>query len=108
MLAVDAGGNVYGTTQQGAKYGGGTIFKLSAARKLTILHAFDAAAGDGSGPLQGLVRSGTGALYGTAAGDAISTNGSVFEGDRDRRLSNPLRVREQRRRALPLFGRRGR
>ncbi len=79
MLAVDAGGNVYGTTQQGGKYGGGTIFKLSAARKLTILHAFDAAAGDGSGPLQGLVRSGTGALYGTAAGGAISTNGSVFE-----------------------------
>lgn len=79
MLAVDAAGNVYGTTQQGGKFSGGTIFKLSTARKLTVLHAFDAAAGDGSGPLQGLVRSTTGALYGAAAGGAISTNGSVFE-----------------------------
>jgi uncharacterized repeat protein (TIGR03803 family) len=79
MLVVDAAGNLYGTTQQGGKFGGGTIFKLSTALKLTVLHAFDPAAGDGSGPLQGLVRNGTGALYGSAAGGAISTNGSVFE-----------------------------
>jgi uncharacterized repeat protein (TIGR03803 family) len=79
MLAIDAGGNVYGTTQQGGQYGGGTIFMLTAARKFSVLHAFDPAAGDGSGPLQGLVRSGTGSLYGAASGGAINTNGSVFQ-----------------------------
>jgi uncharacterized repeat protein (TIGR03803 family) len=46
---------------------------------LKVVHAFDASAGDGATPLQGLTRSSTGALYGAAAGGAISTNGSVFE-----------------------------
>jgi uncharacterized repeat protein (TIGR03803 family) len=79
MLAVDPSGNVYGTTQQGGKFGGGTIFKFTIGHALKVMHAFDAAAGDGSTPLQGLARSGTGSLYGAAAGGAISTNGSVFE-----------------------------
>jgi uncharacterized repeat protein (TIGR03803 family) len=79
MLAADPQGNVYGTTQGGGKYGGGTIYEFTTARTLKVLHAFDAAANDGAGPLQGLVRSSTGELYGAAAGGAISTNGSVFE-----------------------------
>jgi uncharacterized repeat protein (TIGR03803 family) len=83
MLAVDPTGNIYGTTQSGGKYGGGTIYKFTAANTLKVLHAFDATVGDGAEPLQGLVRSSTGALYGAAAGGAISTNGSVFEIDRD-------------------------
>jgi uncharacterized repeat protein (TIGR03803 family) len=79
MLAVDPQGNVYGTTQTGGKYNGGTIYEFTTARALKVLHAFDATVGDGAKPLQGLVRSSTGALYGAAAGGAISTNGSVFE-----------------------------
>jgi uncharacterized repeat protein (TIGR03803 family) len=79
MLAVDAAGNIYGTTQQGGQFSGGTIFAFTTSRTMKILHTFDASAGDGATPLQGLVRSSTGALYGAAAGGAISTNGSVFE-----------------------------
>jgi uncharacterized repeat protein (TIGR03803 family) len=79
MLAVDPRGNVYGTTQGGGKFGGGTIYEFTTAHTLKVLHAFDATVGDGAGPLQGLVRGSTGALYGAAAGGAISTNGSVFE-----------------------------
>jgi uncharacterized repeat protein (TIGR03803 family) len=79
MLAVDPSGNVYGTTQQGGKFGGGTIFEFTTGHVLKVMHAFDAAAGDGAGPLQGLVRNGIGSLFGAAAGGAISTNGSVFE-----------------------------
>jgi uncharacterized repeat protein (TIGR03803 family) len=80
MLAVDPSGNVFGTTQQGGEFGGGTIFEFTAGHVLKVVHAFDASAGDGSTPLQGLTRSTTtGALYGAAAGGAISTNGSVFE-----------------------------
>jgi uncharacterized repeat protein (TIGR03803 family) len=79
MLVVDPSGNIYGTTQQGGKFNGGTIYEFTTGHVLKVVHAFDAAAGDGSTPLQGLVRNGTGALYGAAAGGAISTNGSVFE-----------------------------
>ena len=79
MLAVDTAGNVYGTTRQGGKFDGGTIFRLMPGGKLKVLHAFDAAAGDGAEPLQGLVRSRNGGLFGAAAGGAIGTNGSVFE-----------------------------
>jgi len=79
MLAVDPHGNVYGTTQNGGKYGGGTIYKFTVDRTLKVLHAFDEATGDGKRPLQGLVRSSAGSLYGAAAGGAIDTNGSVFE-----------------------------
>ena len=80
MLAADPLGNIYGTTQGGGQFGGGTIYEFTPKlRTLKVLHAFDASTGDGSGPLQGLVRSSTGALYGAAAGGAISTNGSVFE-----------------------------
>lgn len=79
MLAVDPLGNLYGTTQAGGKFGGGTIYEFTTAHTLKVLHAFNAAAGDGSRPLQGLVRNAAGTLYGAAAGGAIATNGSVFE-----------------------------
>jgi uncharacterized repeat protein (TIGR03803 family) len=79
MLAVDSAGNLYGTTQQGGKFGGGTIYQFTAGHTMKVMHAFDAAAGDGSGPLQGLVRDRAGTLYGAASGGAIGTNGSVFE-----------------------------
>jgi uncharacterized repeat protein (TIGR03803 family) len=79
MLAVDTAGNIYGTTRQDGKFGGGTIFEFTSAHITKILHAFDAAAGDGSKPLQGLARSSVGALYGATSGGAISTNGNVYE-----------------------------
>ncbi len=79
MLAADPDGNIYGTTEAGGTFGGGTIFEFTTAHTLKVLPAFVATAGDGTTPLQGLVRTSTGALYGAAAGGAISTNGSVFE-----------------------------
>lgn len=79
MLAVDPAGNIYGTTQAGGKFGGGTIYEFTTSQVLKVRHTFDGNAGDGEKPLQGLVRTDAGALYGAAAGGAIDTNGSVFE-----------------------------
>jgi uncharacterized repeat protein (TIGR03803 family) len=83
LLAADAAGNIYGTTQTGGKYGGGTIWEFTTGQALKVRHAFDPSAGDGAGPLQGLVINSAGALFGAAAGGAIATNGSVFQVNKD-------------------------
>ena len=88
-LVVDNEGNLYGTTQQGGKYGYGTVFEITAAgkngRKKKILYAFGAQSGDGQYPAAGLVFDTKGNLYGTtyrggdlACGEGYGC-GTVFE-----------------------------
>jgi uncharacterized repeat protein (TIGR03803 family) len=77
---------LYGTTQSGGRWGGGTVFALSTnGAGYTVLHHFTNAP-DGAGPQAGLLLLG-GTLYGTtysggSAGDgtvfAISTNGTGY------------------------------
>jgi uncharacterized repeat protein (TIGR03803 family) len=66
----DKQGNLYGTTGAGGAtcrlYGCGTVFKLAANGKETVLHAFTAEY-DGSGPYGGLIADAQGNLYGTTA-----------------------------------------
>jgi uncharacterized repeat protein (TIGR03803 family) len=64
-LVADRAGNVYGATSGGGAFGFGTIFKLSAAGKETVLYSFTGGA-DGGNPEAGLVRDAAGNLYGTA------------------------------------------
>ncbi len=63
---VDASGNVYGTSQWGGSTecsnGCGTVFKVTQAGALSVLHDFGQS--DGA-PLTGLVRDNAGNLYGT-------------------------------------------
>jgi uncharacterized repeat protein (TIGR03803 family) len=85
----DAGGNLYGTTSYGGTaegghciHGCGTVFKLDAAGKQTVLYAFTGGT-DGGNPLSELV-AGAGDLYGTAVtgGDTscfVGGCGVVFE-----------------------------
>jgi uncharacterized repeat protein (TIGR03803 family) len=82
----DAAGNLYGTTYFG---GGscdcGTVFKLTAAGKLEVLHRFTYWP-DGSLPTAPLIRDAAGNLYGTAAlgGDfnvCAGNCGTVFKVD---------------------------
>ena len=88
-LVRDTAGNFYGTTSSGGGYGGGTVFKLDAAGKVTVLHKFPPPDGgpDGSNPLAGLVRDNAGNLYGTTSlgGGARGCNlegcGTVFKVD---------------------------
>lgn len=64
-VARDNAGNLYGTSQpQPTPVGYGTIFKLNAAGKFTVLHTFTGGAG-GADPFAGLVRDSAGNLYGT-------------------------------------------
>lgn len=65
VLAND--GNFWGTTSEGGKFGGGTVFKISPSGKLTSIYNFCSISncGDGSSPMAGLVQGADGALYGT-------------------------------------------
>lgn len=64
-LVQDADGSIYGTTQSGpGNFVLGTVFKLSRAHGLTVLHTFTGDV-DGAVPLAGLIRDSAGNLYGT-------------------------------------------
>jgi uncharacterized repeat protein (TIGR03803 family) len=67
-LVVDASGSLYGTTQNGGSFGGGTVFKLAPsgprAYRETVLYSFKGG-DDGDQPKAGLIADASGALYGT-------------------------------------------
>jgi uncharacterized repeat protein (TIGR03803 family) len=60
----DETGNLYGVTDAGGEYGGGTVFKLDSAGEETLLYSF-ACGADGCGPNSVLLRDDAGNLYGT-------------------------------------------
>jgi uncharacterized repeat protein (TIGR03803 family) len=64
-LVRDGNGNLFGTTQNGpGEFFLGTVFQLSRAGTLTVLHTFTGGR-DGAVPLAGLIRDRAGNLYGT-------------------------------------------
>jgi uncharacterized repeat protein (TIGR03803 family) len=67
-VAGDSKGNLYGVTEGcGAiSYGYGTLYKLSARNKLTLLHSFGGV--DGASPIGEVLRTTNGSLYGTTSG----------------------------------------
>jgi len=68
-LALDAAGNLYGTTYTSGAYHSGVVFKLAPNPDGTwaesVLHSFTGGA-DGSDPVAGLIFDAAGNLYGTA------------------------------------------
>jgi uncharacterized repeat protein (TIGR03803 family) len=76
-LTQGADGNFYGTTVNGGAYGGGTIFKFTAAGALTTLYAFTGGA-DGSESFGGLVQVTDGTFYGTTINGGAG-GGTVFK-----------------------------
>jgi uncharacterized repeat protein (TIGR03803 family) len=92
QLAIDATGNLYGTTVYGGAYGAGIVFEVSPGPGGTwtekTLHDFDPANGDGAEPyLSGVTLDALGNIYGTTATngaglcqfDQYSGCGTVFE-----------------------------
>jgi uncharacterized repeat protein (TIGR03803 family) len=83
-VAMDASGDLYGTTSAGGTYGYGTVYELKRSTPQwteTILHEF-ALENDGGVPYAGLVLDSKGNLYGAASdggGGGASGGGTVFE-----------------------------
>jgi uncharacterized repeat protein (TIGR03803 family) len=79
-LVRDGENNLYGTTPYGGRHENGTVFELSTAGNLTVLHRFSGN-GDGAVPLSGVMRDRTGALYGTTSSGGVYNCqcGTVFK-----------------------------
>jgi uncharacterized repeat protein (TIGR03803 family) len=75
-LAIDKAGNLYGMTPSGGYKNQGTVFKITAAGKYSILHRFHGAPTDGAGPGGRVTLDSAGDVYGTTAvgGDSSKCN----------------------------------
>jgi len=81
-LVQGSDGNFYGTARAGgAKNNGGVIFKLTAAKKLTVLYSFDAtgATTDGTRPYAGLIQGSDGNFYGVASAGGTNGAGTLYK-----------------------------
>jgi uncharacterized repeat protein (TIGR03803 family) len=74
----DAGGNLYGTAFFGGSDGFGTVFKLDAENKFTVLYNFTGGE-DGGNPWGGLTMDASGHLYGTDSSGGATGNGVVYK-----------------------------
>jgi uncharacterized repeat protein (TIGR03803 family) len=80
-LLEAADGNLYGTTSYGGTDGYGTVFRITLAGALTVLHSFDST--DGAYPVAGVVQATDGNFYGTTFNGGTSSTcsagcGTVF------------------------------
>jgi uncharacterized repeat protein (TIGR03803 family) len=77
-VTLDASGNLYGTTSQGAANGYGAVWEVAkGSSAITALVAFSGT--NGSAPEAGLTLDGSGNLYGSTNGGGANAEGSVFE-----------------------------
>jgi uncharacterized repeat protein (TIGR03803 family) len=73
------GGDFYGTTSGGGASRGGTVFRMTAAGSLTVLHAFGGGS-DGVNPsAAALIRGDDGNLYGTTVSGGPFNVGTIFK-----------------------------
>jgi uncharacterized repeat protein (TIGR03803 family) len=64
-LVADSAGNLYGTSVEEGKFGGGTVFQVTSSGVHTVLYNFTGGA-DGGEPYKGVTLDPAGNLYGTA------------------------------------------
>ena len=77
-LVQGSDGNFYGATRNGGANDYGTVYQLTPAGVLTILHTFIGGS-DGGGPEGELVQAGDGNFYGTTSDGGTNNNGTVFQ-----------------------------
>ena len=78
-LAMDANGNLYGTTYEGGEYGYGTVFKLAPNGTETVLHSFNNDGTDGYSPYGGVTIDSQGNLYGVTQSGGTFVYGTIFK-----------------------------
>jgi uncharacterized repeat protein (TIGR03803 family) len=78
-LAINASGNLYGTTSSGGAYNSGTVFEVSSTGQHTVLYSFGSISNDGTDPVAGVTLDPKGNLYGTASAGGSYGYGTVFE-----------------------------
>jgi len=76
-VILDSAGNLYGTTGTGGANTYGTVFKLDANGKFTVLHSFTV--NEGCFAEASLLRDAAGNLYGTTDGCGQFGDGTVFK-----------------------------
>jgi uncharacterized repeat protein (TIGR03803 family) len=79
-LLLAKNGNFYGTTGQGGLYGGGTLFEITPAGKMTVIYNFCTLHGcsDGVNPAAPLIQANDGNFYGTTDGNE-NLAGNIFK-----------------------------
>jgi uncharacterized repeat protein (TIGR03803 family) len=77
-LTLASNGDFYGTTEFGGASGFGTIFKMTPAGKVTVLHSFANNDPNGQQPIGALVQASNGNLYGTCYDGGANGWGTVF------------------------------
>lgn len=80
-LVLASDGNFYGTTELGGSAGKGTIFRITPAGTVTILHSFGdgTVSNDGTLPYAPLIQASDGNFYGTTYNGGSSGSGTVFK-----------------------------
>ncbi len=87
MIGIDAGRGRVSRTKEAARAGWFLILALmmaaivrpAAAQTFTVLHEFQGAPNDGSGPRGGLLRDGTGNFFGTTFGGGGDSEGTIYK-----------------------------
>jgi uncharacterized repeat protein (TIGR03803 family) len=70
-------GNFYGTTSQGGICDCGTLFRMTPAGDITLLHAFNGGT-DGAYPVAALTQGSDGDFYGTTSQGGLLNRGTIF------------------------------
>ena len=87
-LLEDKAGNFYGTTSQGGTSNAGTLFKISAKGKYSVLHSFTGAANDGKYPTYtSLLTDSKGTLYGVTEEGGAADGGVLYKFTRTGKLT---------------------
>ncbi|MGO8673184.1 MAG: choice-of-anchor tandem repeat GloVer-containing protein, partial [Capsulimonadaceae bacterium] len=79
-LVLGTDGNFYGTTTTGGSAGDGSVFRVTSAGTVTILHSFGdgTVTNDGQDPSAALIQAADGNFYGTTFSGGSSGDGTVY------------------------------
>lgn len=78
-LMIGADGNFYGTAYQGGSHGYGTVYRMTPAGDVTVLHHFTGASSGGAFPLGGVIQDAAGNFYGTTEQGGHLNRGTAWQ-----------------------------